>query len=108
MDTQLAMSNKSARCVFHRAGVNYLEILCVLITFAPVFFALPKRQDTMCAYVRSFPMVEHVCVTDVGDEFGIQLFDSLCKATPTLCEVAIHLDSGCLLEWKGNAAREMD
>jgi hypothetical protein len=53
-------------------------------------------------------MVEDVRVRDVEDEFGIQLFDSLCKATPTLCKVAIRLDSGSLLEWEGNAVRGMD
>ena len=62
----------------------------------------------MCAYVRSFPMVEDVYVTDVGDEFGIQFFDSLCTAMPTLHKVAVYLGSGRLLEWTGNAVRAVD
>jgi hypothetical protein len=62
----------------------------------------------MCAYVRSFPMVADVRVTDMGDKFGIQLFDSLRTSTSTLCKVAVRSDSGCLLEWTGNAVRTMD
>lgn len=53
-------------------------------------------------------MIEDVRVTGVGDEFGVQLFDSLCTATPTLCTVAVRLGSGCLLEWTGNALRETE
>ena len=53
----------------------------------------------MCAYVRSFPMVERVFVTEGGGEFRTQLFDSLCKATPTLRNVIVR--SGSLRqEWK--------
>jgi len=52
----------------------------------------------MCAYVRSFPMVEMVHVAEGGDGIGMQLLDSLCKAKPSLRIVTVYSGS-VFLKW---------
>ena len=62
------------------------------------FFTLPGRQDMMCAYVQSFPMIEMVHVAEGGDGFRTQLLNSLCKTKPSLCIVTVF-SSSVSLKW---------
>lgn len=61
----------------------------------------------MCAYVRSFPMVESIFATEGGDEFRAQLLESLCKAKPTLRIVTV-LSGSLRLKWTVDAGETND
>ena len=53
----------------------------------------------MCAYVRSFPIVETLYATEGGEpEFRTQLLDHLCKAKSTLHTITI-LSGSLRLDW---------
>ena len=53
----------------------------------------------MCAYVRSFPIVEMLYATEGGEpEFRMQLLDHLCKAKSTLRTITVLLGS-LHLDW---------
>ena len=68
------------------------------LPFFLFFLTLPRRQDTMCAYVQAFPMVEMVHVAEGGDGFRTQLLDSLCKTKPSLHIVTVFSGS-VSLKW---------
>ena len=72
-------------------------MLCVLFSYLLVLTLL-EGQDTVCAYVRSFPMVEVLQVAEGGDGFGMQLLDSLCKAKPSLRIITVFSGS-VFLKW---------
>ena len=84
---------------FHSHGhLSPGDNVCARLAFLLIFSTSVVQQDTICAYVRSFPLVETV-YTGGGDgeeEFGMQLLDSLCKAKRSLRFVAVLSGSHCL------------
>jgi len=54
----------------------------------------------MCAYVRSFPIVETIYATE-GGEFRTQLLDHLCKAKSTLRTIIV-LSGSLHLDWRAD------
>jgi hypothetical protein len=60
----------------------------------------------MCAFVRSFPMVERVYVAEKGDAPRMELLETLRNANPGLRAVTVY--SGSSLNWTADAVEAMD
>jgi hypothetical protein len=60
----------------------------------------------MCAYVKSFPMVESVFTAEGGDGYKSELLDSLRRARPTLRIVTL-LSGHLCLKWAAEATGTM-
>jgi hypothetical protein len=76
----------------------------------PSFPYLPHlmhRQDMMCTFVQTFPMLEAVHAIEGKDGVGAELVHSLCKARSTLRSISVQ--SGSLqFGWTADAVGEMD
>ena len=60
----------------------------------------------MCAYMKSFPMVESVFAAEGGDGYKSELLDSLRRARPTLRIVTL-LSGHLCLKWAAEATGTM-